>query len=701
MATRTKEFRTQIAAQFLEVLEKEQLNWKKEWQGIHTQMNGTTQHIYRGINQFYLHLVSASRGYQDPRWLTFHQIKEQGWHLENAKGQGVKVEYWFPYDTKEKKNLSWTVFRALDESLGDRYILRATYSTVFNGDLIQGIPPFSPPENREIQPDVLIEALSKNMGVPILHDGEDQAFYRPGEDTIHLPRPEQFISEYAYNATALHELGHATGAPHRLNRALGGMFGSEEYAFEELVAEMTSCFLSAEIGDIMAENHLENHQAYIQNWINHIREKPDTLIRAIQQAEKATSYMEYKGEMITKEEYERMAGITFEAKENQVENVAENNAEKVQKNQGNTGQTIQRMQNRGEILAGMNEISEMLKEVKADTSYFKEFIEKWKLEAPGPELSEGDRYQALEGNKGAPATEYVILDTETGELLPQHYEAWEPAQQEAEWLNWKNHHPEESIQKEAFQMVRSYERSIGRGKSSLEYMPTAAQERYVADCKRYLQFGATIDSYLAGEMDPRDAVYVCETPKLFLEAGCQPLPMHITQRHLRQCIHPEEPGHPEYHGLTREQIKGLPEYLEAPAMLMESLTQKDSLVAVAPRRDQKSRPIIVSVKREGYASYQLEAVPSNFITSIYGKDDFPMFLNRNIREHKLIYISTEKSKNLALVPVQFRHDHPDLCFDTIIQKIHGDVNQIGADFDMVADAGEPGLSEVQHVKPKI
>ena len=97
---------------------------------------------------------------------------------------------------------------------------------------------------------ISIKKLSESMNVPIHYDGVGSAFYRPSTDDIHLPRPESFYSSAEFNGTALHELAHSTGHPTRLNRDIKNLFGSENYAFEELVAEMTSCFMSANLQDV-------------------------------------------------------------------------------------------------------------------------------------------------------------------------------------------------------------------------------------------------------------------------------------------------------------------------------------------------------------------------------------------------------------------------------------------------------------------
>ena len=113
--------------------------------------------------------------------------------------------------------------------------------------------------------------------------------------------PQYFDSPYAYDSTALHELAHATGAAHRLNRNIKNVFGTEDYAYEELIAEISSCFMSANLQLEQSNEHIENHKAYVQSWIETIREKPESLVKAVQQAEKVDSYMEYKAELLTKE----------------------------------------------------------------------------------------------------------------------------------------------------------------------------------------------------------------------------------------------------------------------------------------------------------------------------------------------------------------------------------------------------------------
>lgn len=175
---------------------------------------------------------------------------------------------------------------------------------VFNGRDIEGIPELQPQTSKEIVNDELIDKIQKGMDLQILNDGGDRAYYSPKTDSVHLPEKDTFYNSYAYNATALHELSHATGAEKRLNRDIKNAFGTEKYAYEELVAEISACFMSEHIQIEQTEEHVNNHKAYIQSWTKALSEKPEMLMKAIRDAEKAANYLEYHAEILSKEEYQ-------------------------------------------------------------------------------------------------------------------------------------------------------------------------------------------------------------------------------------------------------------------------------------------------------------------------------------------------------------------------------------------------------------
>ena len=303
-SNQTKEFRKSVADMFVKGLSEEGLNWKQGWATTGELRNAVSNRHYRGLNEFYLKLISMVNGYKDPRWMTFNQIRDEGYHLEKGS-KGAKVEYWFPFDTIKKKGVSFEEKERLikeGERKNEDFSLVAKYYTVFNGDNISGLPEIELPKN-EIEPNKVLEQISKGMKVEIYNDGEDRAFYRPSTDDIHLPLPEVFSSDNEYNAVAFHELGHATGHESRLNRDQSGVFGTSAYAKEELVAEITSAFMAETTGINLEDMNMENHKAYVNGWITSIEDDPEYLMKAISQAHDAADYMQ---QFVSEKEIEKM-----------------------------------------------------------------------------------------------------------------------------------------------------------------------------------------------------------------------------------------------------------------------------------------------------------------------------------------------------------------------------------------------------------
>ena len=85
---KTKEYRERLAGEFANLLEEKELDWKKEWKAQSIPVNAKNGRSYRGGNRFYLSIIAMDRGYEDPRWATFNQIKDMGLKLKNAKGKG-------------------------------------------------------------------------------------------------------------------------------------------------------------------------------------------------------------------------------------------------------------------------------------------------------------------------------------------------------------------------------------------------------------------------------------------------------------------------------------------------------------------------------------------------------------------------------------------------------------------------------------
>lgn len=311
---KSKEFRKKLAEEFIEVLEKEPLTWHKGWNNINTPINGSSGYKYKGINKFLLRLLSKNRGYDDPRFLTFNQIKDKGWHLVNAKGKGIPVEYWFMVSKETRKAISWKDYYNLSQEEKEEYKLRSVVSYVFNAKHIEGIPKYEIPKRDDIN---IIETVDKaitkmNLKVEEI-EKNNEAFYSISKDIVVMPLKDTFKNQYEYISTLLHEMAHSTMHPTRLNR-MNAMYdiNDESYAIEELRAEIASCFMSNEFGVEMSEKSMNNHLAYVQVWISNIRDKPEILVSAIRDAESISNYIEYCAELINEKEYEKTLGETLE-----------------------------------------------------------------------------------------------------------------------------------------------------------------------------------------------------------------------------------------------------------------------------------------------------------------------------------------------------------------------------------------------------
>lgn len=137
--------------------------------------------------------------------------------------------------------------------------------------------------------DTRAEQFIKETGAEIHYKSGDRAFYSPSNDSITLPFREQFKNKTAYYDTVLHELGHWTGHPKRMNRELHNKFGSENYAFEELVAELFSAFTCSHLG---INKTMTNNVSYIKYWIESLNNDHKYIFRASKLAENALKQLE-------------------------------------------------------------------------------------------------------------------------------------------------------------------------------------------------------------------------------------------------------------------------------------------------------------------------------------------------------------------------------------------------------------------------
>lgn len=325
MPKKESKTRVLLAEEFKKALDQDEIPWMQTWfPRVKTRdVNHVSQKQYHGINRLVLAYIAFKRQYKSTEWLTFNQLRKKGYHFrtdENgnslAKNRGVPIELYKPYDLKNKKPIDFAEFERAKNGRSEKLdpedvtVFINNY-TVFNGDLVKEI------YERDKTTDVghvynddmknndsskikvaekVFDNYAKADNIKIYEDvREDHAYFVPTFRAVHVPKRERFINDESYIATLAHELSHSTGEA--LGRKTRNEFGSEEYAKEELVADISSAFLTADLGLPPSEPSTETHKAYIQNWSSVLENKPAVLFSAIGKAEKAADYIEEKGEL--------------------------------------------------------------------------------------------------------------------------------------------------------------------------------------------------------------------------------------------------------------------------------------------------------------------------------------------------------------------------------------------------------------------
>ncbi|MGV6480046.1 ArdC family protein [Pantoea agglomerans] len=252
--------------------------WSCPWQRVPGMSglpsNYATGAAYSGMNIMLLWYSASEQGFSDSRWMTYKQAKAEGGQVRKGE-HGTTAIF---YATLEKENDAGEV----------EHIPMLKTFTVFNVQQIDGLALTTETVSPEATFDPLPQAenLLRKSGANIIEKGQN-AFFIPSTDEIHLP--ERYLFAYAANfyATGLHELVHWSGGKSRLNREMKGKFGSEGYAFEELIAELGSAFLMADLGIVGAVQH----ESYIASWLKALRNDKRYIFKAASSASKAHRYL--------------------------------------------------------------------------------------------------------------------------------------------------------------------------------------------------------------------------------------------------------------------------------------------------------------------------------------------------------------------------------------------------------------------------
>ncbi len=271
----------EVTWRIVEALEKGVVPWERPWVTGQPR-NAETGRRYRGINRLLLDFTALERGYSSPGWLTYAAARRLGGYVRRGE-TGTMVIYYERFEKQRPTEPSW------DQEVDQSHVYLARHFWLWNLDQIDGLQALrtsfaglfaSPPH------DAVAEEILSKPSATIRYGGDDAA-YSPSADEIILPQREAFSSPEAFYSTAYHELGHWTGHPTRLDRPLTGRFGDAEYAQEELVAELTSAFLSAQAG----LNVVGQSASYIDSWINLLNRDCRAIFTAAREAQAAADFV--------------------------------------------------------------------------------------------------------------------------------------------------------------------------------------------------------------------------------------------------------------------------------------------------------------------------------------------------------------------------------------------------------------------------
>ena len=254
--------------------------WRMEWNAGNQGMmpRRVTGEHYRGINILLLWGASQAAGYAADTWMTFNQAIELGGAVRKGE-RSTQIVFFKPL-VVDKVN-------SAGETEETKIPLMRSYN-VFNVEQIDGLPARYYPAPVAVvggkDRDQANEAALRSCGADI-REGGGKAYYHPSADYVQMPDFDRFNETGGYLATLAHELCHWSGHKSRLDRDQQNRFGSKDYAFEELVAEIGAAFIGARLG--IVGDHIDNHAAYVAGWLQKLRDDKRAIFRAAAMAQTA------------------------------------------------------------------------------------------------------------------------------------------------------------------------------------------------------------------------------------------------------------------------------------------------------------------------------------------------------------------------------------------------------------------------------
>ena len=265
----------EITNRIMAEMEQGQIPWQKPWMAAGSAISHTTGKSYSLLNQMLLGKAGE--------WLTFKQCQAEGGYIR--KGEKARMVCFWKWLEEE------------DEETGEtKQVPFLRYYNVFHISQCENIRAKyqqtnpNPAKADEAAEAIITEYISRE-GITLENREGDAAFYQPSTDRIVVPTLAQFTEQSEYYSTVCHELVHSTGHPKRLARLdTTANFGGESYSKEELVAELGSAALVHRVG-LETKGSFRNSAAYIQNWLQALKNDKRFIVSAAGKADKAVAYI--------------------------------------------------------------------------------------------------------------------------------------------------------------------------------------------------------------------------------------------------------------------------------------------------------------------------------------------------------------------------------------------------------------------------
>lgn len=271
-----------VTERIIAELEKGVIPWEKPWTGVRSgAYNRVSKRPYSLLNQMLLKHTGE--------YATYKQWQDLGGQVKKGEKSEIVV-FWKIFEAEET-----------NKDTGEKETKKIPllrYYNVFHISQVEGVEPLAPEQlNDEVEPieeaDKIITDYITREHIEFTECRSNEAYYSPSQDAVVVPMKEQYKVINEYYSTTFHELTHSTGHKNRLNRLETGAvaaFGSETYSKEELVAEIGSASLMNLLG-IETVKTFRNSAAYIQSWLQVLRNDNKFIVSASSKAEKAVNYI--------------------------------------------------------------------------------------------------------------------------------------------------------------------------------------------------------------------------------------------------------------------------------------------------------------------------------------------------------------------------------------------------------------------------